>query len=308
MKVLISKVKIDENSRLRATSGDNIEDLVDSIKELGQLVPIIINEYYKLIAGYRRLKAANQLEWTHIDAVQMKGLTPLAEFDVELHENWKRENFTSQELGDALLKREEIYKAAHPEATVEGRHMKRVREADGTLGESLTKKPETGLLVGTKNSRMEPAKSFAESTSKILGVSVTTIKDKLQVARARKDKTIPEEVIKSYDEGKTSFTKVLEVIREKGRQAKTKEKTMVELRKERKELGLKFALEDEVDDIVEAVNNVRKEENIEPIEVCLNCMKNIPVKCTDCDHVFFLCERDWTDHEIDQEACKKFEK
>ena len=310
MKVLINKVKVDEENRLRATKDDDVLDLIGSMKELGQIQPIVVNEYYKLLAGERRLKAAKELEWTHIDAVQLKGLTKLEEFDVELHENWKRKNFTEKELGNALLKRKEIYEIAHPETTPQGKHVRQERTPEGNFAES-TVTPKTGATVGVKNSKIEPAESFAESTSKVLGVSMTTIRDKIQVAKAIKAKVVSEEMADDYGKGKIPFTKVLEIVREKGRKAKKKNKTMSEIRAERKKLGLESAIkvmeEEGIEDIVGAINNVREEAEEKPIVLCFGCNKNVPIKCTHCEHVFIMCERDWTEHDIDEEACKNYE-
>ena len=313
MKVLVNKVKIDEKNRLRASAKGSVDDLAESMKEIGQIQPIVINEYYKLLAGERRLQAAKILEWDKIEAVQMKGLNELEEFDVELHENWNRKNFTEKELGDALLKRKEIYEAQHPETVAGSQAVPGVHKFVKKEMRGILPKPETGLCKNGENSgaKIEPAESFAESTSKILGVSLTTIKDKIQVAKARKEKTIPQEVIDSYNKGDTSFTKVLEIVREKGKQAKKKEKTMAEIRAERKRLGLENAKkameEDGLDEIVEAVNGVREEAEEKPVVLCYGCAKNVPIKCTHCEHVFIMCERDWSEHDIDEEACKRYE-
>lgn len=307
MKILIGKVKVDEKNRLRATSGEDVEDLSNSMKELGQLVPIIINEYYKLVAGYRRLRAGKQLKWKHIEAVQMRNLTPLAEFDVELHENWKRKNFTDKELGDALLRRKEIFDIQHPELTAEGKHALQERTSEG----KFTTRPDSVPTVEGKISEMKPHESFTKSTAKVLGVSESTVKAKLQVAKAIKEKKVSKQVAKDFTEGKTKFSKVLEIVREKGRKAKTKQKTLTEIRKEQKKIGLENAKkamsEEELDDVVDAINEVREEEEIEPVKLCLDCKKALPVACPNCEDKFILCDNDWSEHKLDKQGCKNYE-
>jgi len=307
MKILVSKVKVDEKNRLRASSGEDVDDLANSMKDLGQLVPIIINEYYKLVAGYRRLKASKQLKWKHIEAVQMRDLTPLAEFDVELHENWKRKNFTDKELGDALLRRKEIFDNQHPELTAEGKHILQERTSDG----KFTTKPKSVLTVGDKISGVKPHESFTKSTAEVLGVSESTVKAKLQVAKAIKEKKVSQEVVKDFEEGKTKFSKVLEIVREKGRKAKVKQKSLTQIRKEQKKKGLENAkkamVDEELDDIVDAINNVRQEEKIEPIKLCIDCKKALPVACPNCEDKFILCDNDWSEHKLDEQGCKKYE-
>ena len=311
MKILIGKVKVDEKNRLRATSGEDVGDLANSMKELGQLVPIIINEYYKLVAGYRRIKAAKQLKWKHIEAVQMKNLTPLAEFDVELHENWKRKNFTDFELGEALIKRKKLYETAHPE-TVKGSEIVPGVQ-DFQKKETRMKLPvaDSAMRQSDKISKIKPAERFTKSTAEILGVSETTIKGKLQVAKAIKEKKISEEVGKDYAEGKTSFSKILEVVREKGRKAKAKQKSLTQIRKEQKKKGLENAkkamVEEELDDVVDAINEVRQEEEIEPVKLCLDCKKALPVACPNCEDKFILCDKDWSEHKLDKQGCNKYE-
>lgn len=307
MKILIGKIKVNEKNRLRASSGEDVEDLAKSMKDLGQIVPIVINEYYKLIAGYRRLKAGKQLKWKHIEAVQMKNLTPLAEFDVELHENWKRENFTDKELGDALLKRKEIFDIQHPELTAEGKHILQERTSDG----KFTTRPDSAPTDGDKISKIKPHVSFTKSTAEVLGVSESTVKAKLQVAKAIKEKRVSKEVIKDFEEGKTKFSKVLEIIRDKGKKAKVRQKSLTEIRKEQKKKGLENAkkamIEEGLDDVVSAINDVRKEEKIEPIELCIDCKKALPVACPNCEDKFILCDRDWSEHKLDEQGCKKYE-
>jgi len=315
MKVLVNKVKVDKENRLRASAKGEVTDLVDSMKEIGQIQPIVINEYYKLLAGERRLQAAKELEWTHIEAVQMKGLSKLQEFDIELHENWKRKNFTDYELSLALLRRKEIYDSMHPEATPEGKHVKQARESDGKFGESLTKTvvPESGLTAESEISenKIDPSKAFSKSTAEVLGMSKATIYDKLQVVKAVEAEEVKGPEVDAWKEGKRSFSAVLGRIREKGKQEATREKSYMELREEQKKLGLESALkameEEGIDDVVEAVNGVREEEHIEPVKLCVDCSKALPVDCPSCDHKYILCDRDWAAHELDEEACKRYE-
>lgn len=323
MKVLVSKIKIDEKNRLRATGQGDVVDLALSMKEIGQIQPVVINEYYKLIAGERRLQAAKDLEWTHIDATQVKGLNPLQELDIELHENWRRKNFTEYEIGQALLKREELYKLVYPETTPEHKHELQARDSDGHFSEKLPSgqisahtavTTEVAPTVETKNSgaNKEPKKAFAKSAAEVLGVSETTIKTKLQVAKAVKAKELSEEEVKEFKEGTRSFSAVLGRIREKGKQEATRKKSFADIRAEQKKLGLESALkamEDEgINDIVDAVNGVREKENITPVILCVDCKKSLPVNCPSCDHKYLLCDRDWFEHELDEEACKRYDR
>jgi ParB family chromosome partitioning protein len=53
--------------RIRKDIGD-IDALAASIAELGLLHPIVIDKHHKLLAGERRLRAAQKLGWTTIPA------------------------------------------------------------------------------------------------------------------------------------------------------------------------------------------------------------------------------------------------
>ena len=59
----IASIKVGE--RIRKDMGD-IDALAASIAELGLLHPIVIDKHHKLLAGERRLRAAQKLGWTTI--------------------------------------------------------------------------------------------------------------------------------------------------------------------------------------------------------------------------------------------------
>jgi hypothetical protein len=53
--------------RFRKDLGD-LRTLMDSIKGVGLLQPVVLTPELRLIAGHRRLKACQELGWTHIPA------------------------------------------------------------------------------------------------------------------------------------------------------------------------------------------------------------------------------------------------
>jgi ParB family chromosome partitioning protein len=61
--VPIASIKV--GPRIRQDFGD-IDALAASIAELGLLHPIVIDKHHKLLAGERRLRAAQKLGWTTI--------------------------------------------------------------------------------------------------------------------------------------------------------------------------------------------------------------------------------------------------
>ena len=90
MKIAIDKITIGERARVEI--GD-IESLARSMKKLGQLQPIGVDESGLLIFGERRLRAAKTLGWTEIDSRVVHCDALQAEHD----ENEIRKSFTVTE-------------------------------------------------------------------------------------------------------------------------------------------------------------------------------------------------------------------
>jgi len=86
--------KIIIGKRFRKELGD-INTLADSIREVGLLQSIVIDENYNLIAGRRRLEACKKLGWKTI-SIRMVPLRDLVKG--EFHENVVRKDFTCSEM------------------------------------------------------------------------------------------------------------------------------------------------------------------------------------------------------------------
>lgn len=65
MKLPLSEIIVGE--RTRKDMGD-LRSLASSMRELGQIQPIAVTKDFRLIAGERRLRAAQSLGWTEIEA------------------------------------------------------------------------------------------------------------------------------------------------------------------------------------------------------------------------------------------------
>ena len=65
MKIKISDIKI--NSGRRSTDQQNVEELARSIKAVGLMNPITIDQNHTHIAGLHRMEAAKLLGWTEIE-------------------------------------------------------------------------------------------------------------------------------------------------------------------------------------------------------------------------------------------------
>lgn len=95
MKVLISDISIKE--RVRKDIGD-LALLKESMQKHGQLNPITVTRDNELIAGHRRLLAATELGWAHIDASIVDRDSHIEKLQLELEENVHRKDFSPEEL------------------------------------------------------------------------------------------------------------------------------------------------------------------------------------------------------------------
>ncbi|GHV69245.1 chromosome partitioning protein ParB [Spirochaetia bacterium] len=108
MQVPIEDIKV--KKRIRKEMGD-IASLADSMKRFGQISPIVINKNNILIAGERRLRAAQTLGWRTINAVIADLPGKLAKLEWEVEENLQRRDFAPGELVEA---RKQIQRMRNP--------------------------------------------------------------------------------------------------------------------------------------------------------------------------------------------------
>jgi ParB family transcriptional regulator, chromosome partitioning protein len=108
MRVPIEHITIDEELRIRRDPGD-IASLENSIRKMGLLNPILIDENNQLVAGYRRLTACRNIGWREIEVtvVRFEG-NLLKMLDAEVEENLLRKDFTAEEIELIERRREEI--------------------------------------------------------------------------------------------------------------------------------------------------------------------------------------------------------
>jgi ParB family chromosome partitioning protein len=105
MKIKISEVKIKEGRR--PIDEARIVELMESIKRVGLINPITLDQDYTLVAGAHRLEACSRLGHAEIEyhTLTFKGLlTELAEID----ENFARSHLDDITIGELANKRDEI--------------------------------------------------------------------------------------------------------------------------------------------------------------------------------------------------------
>jgi len=197
MKIKISDIQINERVRKDFL---NIDDLADSIKELGLLQPILISNDNQLIAGHRRYLASEKLGLTEIECHKINPRNELHKLDMELAENVKREDFNPMELARGLSKRKELYEFEHPETKV------------GFAGGQATKEKLTGA-----ERKVYDTPTFVESTSKLLKISTSNVEKTLQL------NDIKEELQEEVESNTKTKSQALAEHRKEKRIAKTKE-------------------------------------------------------------------------------------
>lgn len=105
MKVALEQIKV-SRERFREATGD-MEGLAQSLLTFGQLQPVIIDENFELLDGFRRFTAHQMNGSTEIEVIQRAEVSELLAKEIELEANIQREDMTWQErqLAIATLNR-----------------------------------------------------------------------------------------------------------------------------------------------------------------------------------------------------------
>jgi len=146
----------------RKTRG-NIEQLANSIRDLGLLNPITLTTSYRLIAGYHRYLACQSLGWQDIPA-NIVTLDALHAELAEIDENLQRQELTVLERAEQLARRKNIYEEVHPQ----------------------TKNGASGGWHNNKGNKLETAdsaiSSFNKDTAAKTGISERVVYENIRIA------------------------------------------------------------------------------------------------------------------------------
>ena len=104
MKIKLSKIKGTQSKR----NEGNIGELATSIKDVGLICPLAINQNYELLAGRRRFRAISQLGWEEVECNILDSKDKLFDFKVAIEENLKRKNLTDVEVAIAIKEYDEL--------------------------------------------------------------------------------------------------------------------------------------------------------------------------------------------------------
>jgi len=113
MKAKISEITVSQTHRI---DPGNQEELKQTLQQYGMIHPIVVREFgtqYELIAGYRRLKAAESLGWTEVPITVIQPKDTLEQFDISMEENLKRKDFNALEMCELLIQRKRLWEEIH---------------------------------------------------------------------------------------------------------------------------------------------------------------------------------------------------
>lgn len=109
MKLKLDEIKIGKRLRQQFT---DVTLLKESIREVGLLNPVIVNENNELISGFRRFEACRQLGWQEIDVnVVATSNDDVKKLEIEFHENVGRMDLTSD---DRIIYKQRMFSLLNP--------------------------------------------------------------------------------------------------------------------------------------------------------------------------------------------------
>src|SRR5262245_2390474 len=150
--VIVNIADIETTREVRGSAAE-LNDLVRSMKDVGQLQEIVLDSQWRLLAGRRRVEAARRLGWTQLRALVDPGLDDAVQaLKAERDENTGRVALTREEMLELAsrlmelekpkaLARERAGKPAGnlPEGGEPGRARDKVADAVGMGARTLTK-------------------------------------------------------------------------------------------------------------------------------------------------------------------------
>ena len=193
MKLFINEIIVDDRIRKHTA---NIKELVDDIKQNGQIQPITVrvdnSGSYRLVAGFRRLTAMKALGMDQIEAYVISEDDEEKLLQMEISENEVRQGFTRSERMDYIKRLEEI------EAKKAKERMARGGENSPYVGKAL------------------------DAVAEQVGISSNTIAREKKIIE-HKDEIDPEDFA-NWDEGRLSTNKIFKSLQSRLRFLEARER------------------------------------------------------------------------------------
>lgn len=202
--VAINKIQTNDKQPRRYFDPDKMSQLVHSVKEYGILEPLLVRPLkqgkYKLIAGERRLKAAQEAGLTEVPIVS-KELDDKQALQVALLENLQREDLNPVEEVEAILELLTLEMDVTPE------------EIKSILNEAANAKKRKLKLRRNVSRQLETIESILSGIGRFNAESFRTSRLPLL--------NLPPDVLEVLRQGKLEYTKARAIARVKDEQQRS---------------------------------------------------------------------------------------
>ena len=137
IEIPLDRIIPNKNQPRKIFSQESLAELADSIREFGIIQPIMVRkldtdgQFYEIISGERRYRAAKILEMNTINCLISEDVGDLASLEMALIENIQRDNLTSIELAHTFRQLVDEFKLTHEELS------KRVGKSRSAITNSL---------------------------------------------------------------------------------------------------------------------------------------------------------------------------
>jgi ParB family transcriptional regulator, chromosome partitioning protein len=121
IEIPLDRIIPNKNQPRKIFSQESLTELADSIREFGIIQPIMVRkldaggQFYEIISGERRYRAAKILEMDAIKCLLSEDVGDLASLEMALIENIQRDNLTSIELAHTFRQLVDEFKLTHEE-------------------------------------------------------------------------------------------------------------------------------------------------------------------------------------------------
>ena len=185
MEIPIARIKPYHDHPFQLYAGDRLDDMVESIKEHGVIVPVIVqplaNGCYEMLAGHNRMNAAQLAGLTTISAIVKEGLTPEEAYYYVIETNLIQRGFAELSLTEQAA----VLSVHYSQMISQGKRNDIDRELRLLAGQA---EEETVSSENTEsqNSRKEIAETYSLSSSTV--ARLLKINDLLPEFKDRLDK------------------------------------------------------------------------------------------------------------------------
>ena len=218
----INEVEPNKNQPRKDFDHDALEELADSIKQHGIVQPIVVTkqkDYYEIIAGERRWRAAKIAELKEVPVV-IKEYSPQEVMEVALIENIQREDLNPVEEARAYqhlieeynLKQEEVAKKVSKNRSTITNAIRLLKLPEPILNMLVTGELSSGharaiLAINDKDKQIKIAEKVVKDHLTVRDVEKLSKEKEEKTPTAKQKKKLPQEAI--YEDLEKKLTQAL---------------------------------------------------------------------------------------------------